>query len=64
MNNDDEDESPRDPFLGSLVASAMSIHEMVMSFVEAGFARKEAIYITVELLKSANSMRGGSDDLD
>lgn len=40
---------PTDPFSG-LTAAAVSLHEMFMSYVDAGFTRAESLEIVIRLM--------------
>ena len=38
---------------GQFATAAVTIHEMVTSLQDAGFSREEAIFITLEIFKTA-----------
>jgi hypothetical protein len=49
--------NPSNPFAGTgqMLAAAVTHHEMVTSYVQAGFTREEAISITSDMLKAARA---------
>jgi hypothetical protein len=44
-----------------LMDAAIAIHEMFVTYVGAGFNRKEALYLVAEQIKAAPTPEGGSE---